>query len=101
VQGTSANFFGSASTPTLPYNLAPFNPSGPVFAPAAQAAVTGGTLKLAADTNAQNIAATQVAKVQACSSVVYVTAAMAAGNPALTPESFLFTDTGTLRTLIP
>ena len=101
LQGSAANFFGSASTPTLPYTLAPFTAAGPVFAPAAQTAVTGGTLKLAADTNQQNIPATQVGKVQACSSIIYVTAAMAAGNPALTPESFLLTDTGTLRTLAP
>jgi hypothetical protein len=101
VQGTTASFFGSASTPTLPYSLAPFNPAGPVFAAAAQTAVAGGTLKLAADTNAQNITATQVGTAQAISSVFYVTSAMAAGNAALTPESFLFTDRGTVRTLVP
>ncbi|HEV3088719.1 MAG TPA: hypothetical protein VGX96_16025 [Candidatus Elarobacter sp.] len=101
VQGTAASFFGSAPTPTLPYNLAPFTPAGPVFAPAAQAAIAGGVLKLAPDTNFQNITATQVGKTQAVSSVIYVTSAMAAGNAGLTPESFLITDTGTLRTLVP
>ncbi|MDB5043339.1 MAG: hypothetical protein JWN27_4065 [Candidatus Eremiobacteraeota bacterium] len=101
LQGTAASFFGSASTPTLPYSLAPFNPAGPVFAPAAQTALAGGALNLAADTNAQNITATQVGKTQAVMSVFYVTSAMAAGNAALTPESFLITDTGTLRTLVP
>jgi hypothetical protein len=101
LQGTAASFFGSAPAPTLPYNLAPFNPAGPVFAPAAQAAVAGGVLKLVPDTNFQNVGATQIGKTQAVSSVIYVTSAMAAGNAGLTPESFLITDTGTLRTLVP
>ncbi len=101
VQGTTANFFGSAPTPTLPYSLVPFTMTGPIFAPAAQTAIAGGTLKLAADTNAQNITATQIGKSQAVSSMIYVTSAMAAGNAGLTPESFLFSDTGTLRTLVP
>jgi hypothetical protein len=101
VQGQGGNFFGSSPTPTLPYTVAPFTLAGPIFAPAAQTAVTGGMLKFVADTNAQNITATQVAKTQAISSVIYVTSAMAAGNAGLTPESFLLTDTGTLRTLVP
>ena len=101
LQGNTANFFGSAPVPTLPYSLAPFTAAGPIFAAGGQAAVAGGVLKLAPDTNVQNITATQVAKSQAISSVLYVTTAMAAGNAGLTPESFLFTDTGTLRTLVP
>jgi hypothetical protein len=101
VQGQGGNFFGSSPTSTLPYTLPPFTVAGPIFAPAAQTAVAGGTLRLAADTNAQNITATQVGTAQALSSVVYVTSAMAAGNAGLTPESFLLTDTGTLRTLVP
>ncbi|HEY4440653.1 MAG TPA: hypothetical protein VGN14_09360 [Candidatus Elarobacter sp.] len=101
LQGNPANFFASAPTPTLPYNLAPFSASGPIFAPAAQAAVAGGTLKFAPDTNVANITPTTTATANACSSVVYVTAANAAGNAGLTPESFLMTDQGTLRTLVP
>lgn len=101
VQGQGGNVFGSSPTPTLPYSLPPFAAAGPIFASAAQTAVAGGTLKFAADTNAQNITATQVGKAQAVSSVLYVTSAMAAASPGLTPESFLMTDTGTLRTLVP
>jgi hypothetical protein len=103
VQGTTANFFGSASAPTLPYTVAPFAAAGPIFAAAAQAAVAGGVLKFAPDTSAQSIGAgaAQSGLIDECSSVVYVTAAMAGANPALTPESFLFSDRGVLRTLVP
>jgi hypothetical protein len=101
LQGTTANFFGSASTPTLPYSLAPFNSAGPIFAPAARTAVAGAPLNLAADTNAQNIGATQVGAATSSWAVIYVTAAMAGTNPALTPESLLFSDHGIVRTLVP
>ena len=101
LQGTTANFFGSASTPTLPYTLAPFAPAGPVFAPAAQTAVAGGTLKFAPNTNYQNIGATQVGAATSSWAIIYVTAAMAGTNPALTPESLLFSDHGIVRTLVP
>ncbi len=101
VQGTANNFFGSAPSATLPYKLPPFAAGGPVFAPAAQTAVAGAPLKFAADTNAVNIGATQIGAVHSSTSVVYVTAAMAGTNAALTPESFLFTDSGRVRTLVP
>lgn len=65
LQGTAANLFGNASTPTLPYSLVPFTSPGPIFAPGAQAAVATGTLKFAGDTNAQNITETQIGKAQA------------------------------------
>ena len=40
-QGQAANFFGSASVPTIPYNIPPFSAAGPVFA-VAPAGIAGG-----------------------------------------------------------
>jgi hypothetical protein len=101
VQGQTANFFGSATTPTLPYNLPPFATAGPVFAPAAQTAIAGGTLDLAAETSNATISATKAGAVKAPFGIVWVPATEVGANTALTANSFLFTDSGNVRTLIP
>ena len=102
VQGQAPSFFGSAPTPiTLPYNLAPFAAAGPIFAPAAQAAIAGAPLRLLPDTSDGTITAAAAGAVKAPFGIVYVTPAAAGTNLALTPDSYLFTDNGTVRTLIP
>ena len=100
VQGNTGNFFGSASTPTLPYNILPFSATGPVLAGAAQAAVVGAPLKLAADTSNGTITATTPGSVKAPFGIVFVSAAQATNN-SLTKDSYLFTDLGNVRTLVP
>jgi len=100
VQGNSANFFSTAPTPTLPYTLAPFAAAGPVFAPAAQAAILGAPLGLANNTESTTMNATATGKTKATFGIARVPAANAT-NAALTPDSYLFTDSGNVRTLIP
>jgi len=89
-QGQTANFFGSASVPTLPYNVSPFSAAGPVL-----------TVPLAAlvpDTSNATFGAT-AGTTMAGFGVAYI------ANPApaapLTATSYLFTDNGALRTLVP
>ena len=92
-QGQTTSFFGSASVPTVPYNIPPFNTTGPVLTvvPAAFAPDTsnggwganGGTTK--AGFGIAAIPATPIA----------------AAGTAVTPNSYLFTDNGSLRTLVP
>lgn len=101
VQGQAANFFGSASVPSSPYNLAPFTATGPIFAPAGQTAVAGAPLNLKADTSSATISATAGAAVVSPTSIVFVKSGTYGANTALTPDSFLFTDNGVLRTIIP
>ncbi|HTW84534.1 MAG TPA: hypothetical protein VMD91_10730 [Candidatus Sulfotelmatobacter sp.] len=100
VQGQTASFFGSASTPTLPYTLAPFSATGPVFAPAAQTAIAGGTLDFAPDTSFGTISATAGGAVKAPFGIVFI-GTNNGTNAALTPNAFLFTDNGNVRTLVP
>ncbi|MDP9016811.1 MAG: hypothetical protein M3N19_00630 [Candidatus Eremiobacteraeota bacterium] len=101
VQGQPANFFGSAPTPTVPYNISPFSAAGPVFTAPARAAISGAPLKFAPDTSNATILATAAGKVGVPFGIVFVPAANAAGNGALTPDSYLFSDTGNIRTLVP
>jgi hypothetical protein len=89
-QGQTANFFGSASVPTLPYNIAPFTPAGPVF--------TVAPAGLAADTSNGTFGAT-AGTTKAGFGVALIPAAPA--STALTANSYLFTDGGSLRTLVP
>lgn len=100
VQGNAANFFSTAPTPTLPYSLAPFSATGPIFAPAAQTAVTGAPLLLANQTELAVMNATAVGKTKATFGIASVPAANAT-NAALSADSYLFTDSGNVRTLIP
>ena len=100
VQGNAANFFGSASVPTIPYNLSPFVVAGPVFAPAAQAAVAGAPLNFKPDTSNQTISAAAVGSIKAPFGIAWVPAANAT-NTALTADAYIFADNGNVRTLIP
>ena len=100
VQGNAGNFFGSASTPTVPYNIPPFAAAGPVFAVAAQAAIAGAPNNLAPDTSNATITAASSGKTMKTFGVQQVTAAQAT-NASLTKDSYIFADNGNLRTLIP
>ncbi len=91
-QGQTANFFGSASVPTIPYNIAPFSAAGPVFAvPPAN---------LAADTSNATFGATAGVTTSGFG-IAFIPAAPVPATTALTASSYLFTDKGALRTLVP
>jgi hypothetical protein len=92
-QGQTANFFGSASVPTIPYNIAPFTAAGPVF--------TVAPPGLAADTSNATFGAT-AGTTKSGFGIAFIPAAPAPATTALTAGSYLFTDGGTaLRTLVP
>ncbi len=91
-QGQAANFFGSASVPTIPYNIPPFSASGPVFAVAPAG--------IAADTSNATFGATAGVTTSGFG-IALIPVTPAPATTALTAGSYLFTDKGTLRTLVP
>ena len=91
-QGQTANFFGSASVPTVPYDIAPFAAAGPVFAVPPP--------NLAADTSNATFLATAGVTTSGFG-VAYIPLTPAPTTTALTGGSYLFTDKGMLRTLVP
>ena len=91
-QGQTTNFFGSASIPTVPYNIAPFTAAGPVFAVPPP--------NLAADTSNATFLATAGVTTSGFG-VAYIPLSPAPTTTALTGGSYLFTDKGALRTLVP
>jgi hypothetical protein len=106
VQGEAANFFGSASVPTVPYTLVPFSGVSPILSAGAQAAVVAGAEKLAPDTSNGTIGTT--AGALGTSAVLGATAVPAAtataintanANSALTSDSLLISGGATLHTL--
>ncbi len=91
-QGQTANFFGSASVPTVPYNIPPFSAAGPVFAVAPAG--------IAADTSNATFGATAGVTTSGFG-IAFIPAAPVPASTALTAGSYLFTDKGALRTLVP
>jgi hypothetical protein len=92
-QGQTTNFFGTASVPTIPYNIAPFTAGGPVFA-----APPAAALGINPDTSNATFGAT-AGTTSSGFGIQFITAA--GTNTALTSNSYLFTDGGKLRTLVP
>ncbi len=91
-QGQTGNFFGSASVPTTPYNIAPFAAAGPVFTVAPAAFVP--------DTSNATFGTTAGVTTSGFG-IAYIPLTPAPTTTALTGGSYLFTDKGALRTLVP
>jgi hypothetical protein len=91
-QGQAGNFFGTASVPTIPYNIAPFTAAGPVFTVAPPGIVP--------DTSNATFGATAGVTTSGFG-IAFIPAAPAPTTTALTAGSYLFTDKGALRTLVP
>lgn len=97
-QGQTGNFFSSAPTLSLPYTLSPFSGAAPILSAGAQAAVAGAPLKFAADTSNGTFGTTAGVSTSGFG-IEFISAAGA--NTALTSNSYLFTDAGSTRTLLP
>lgn len=90
-QGQATGFFGSA-TPTLPYNILPFTAAGPVF--------TAVPANIVADTSNGTFGSTAGVTTSGFG-IAFIPTAPAPATTALTAGSYLFTDKGALRTLVP
>jgi len=91
-QGQTANFFGSAYAPLVPYNIPPFTTAGPVFGAVPAPFV--------ADTSNATFGTTAGTTMSGFG-VALIPVTPVPASTALTAGSYLFTDGGSLRTLVP